>query len=1838
MDERLLRLPFEFDENDKLGSWDVLLSEDAIKDMRQLESASVINAVIKELVHISSGAWDKHGLRDVQSDAAPVYEVKLFDNLTILWQVDCGFSVRSNRFMQLVKIWAVTANQEQVNKKSENISMVYQFCNAAHMHRCTVQQAGNRGIILPKVFDDEEEMVTKYTSEVNMDEEKLLEVHKMLITNKFTPLSKSLLNSLVIGGLEFTFQISKKEYEIITNPTSAIVIGRSGTGKTTCIVYRLIASHLAKRLYKTPSWHANEENVRRRQIFITVSTNLCSRVKEYFNRLQKSVDLAGKKLSEALFNEYIRNKAGNAIAVELINNTMLEEADEENVLGNIPNSFRQLTDDHFPLFITYGKFMKMLQGTYGIDIQKLIPRPDFKDENEPVYRVPSFLKNSKASWAHFVNYNIFQKRYWPHLGDLYRNTLDCSLVYAEFSVIKSSNLEEDYLSRVDYREFSTRKYSVFRYNRDTVYNLFLRYEKMKARNNDYDSNDRALAVLRCARTEDLGDLHIDEVYIDECQDNSVTDFALILKLFNNADNIFVAGDIAQCIAPGSSFRFQDISYLMHKWERERIHQRPLSKRDPKKFELNVNYRSHNGILRLASSVIDLILFFFPDAIDRLSSEHSDVCGPKPVIYKNFLQEKTDLFKIFCAGERIDDKIEFGAEQVIIVRDDEAKQNLRGKIGDAGLVMTVFETKGMEFNDVLLYNFFTDSPACLKWRVVLSALDNYADRTQSFSHEKHYILSSELKNLYVAITRARQHVWIFEEDPGPIHPIQRYWEHHELVKVTYDLNEISTLTTLVKKSNSYDWDRQGKNFFEQQKYDQAMICFRKGGNEERHKLAEAYYLQQRARLHIDSDSDTVRNNFKKAAEAFDKCNRWAQEALCYQDGGMHAEAGKAYSKCKMFDHAADCYFQASMWTAAGDSYKMAKKYSDAIDAYKRCNQYETIINLMKRHRQEISKELLLENVHHVYDHYRLKNEKMKEQTLAILPTQEEQIEFLKTYGLNDLLEFYEGKCMFRDAARLHHSIGKLEDAADMLIRTKSDGDVLEALQCLLHLCRVSILRKTMPDIITSTNNSQVLRDLLSKINRIQQLGSQKLKRSEQWKILTEEIKLYSAYLDGNFGRVDQCIQFFRECKEFIAEFRAISIWLNFQLNLRADYWRQRLQHLLRLVELISPFTKSTRSDEICKDFEQMFCVSTVENRPSWRKTLSDSLLANKLNDKNAESEGEWHIYKSKDVHGTMLQSLVGYIYRLIREVDISSKDIPDIGFPICDRNKLCQGNNCRKHHVYPTPTSLYGRLSLACLQYTVVRQLDVLRENNCLNDGQVLGLQRKWTEKLITLHIRYQSPQTSCPEVTHWVIDELSEHARNGIIGIAYTKWLGVDFKFSDFANMLKCIFVFQQLRDRNGIGKFHEVVSKTPDLNNLLLLPICFEYKGRKIVAVGKRLSLFMQFFYSNKTIHAIRNATTFIDYAISNAESVNIVQLDALGDLVSLMEFATSLVFAARPGYCDSCLPRSYLINYYRDNAYPFFPNQGNQYNTVNYHNAINNAFNQAQQLFHLIYKFQPYSPTVVRLIRLLVLIGLNECTFESPVLKLFTDIRNQYSCVEFRGYVMADNMTYLARILANDLKATGCDSLVIIHNSCGPSRFRGLNIYDVKMLSYNSVAGFYSSLDKIVSRVGKTSVVNKFSQHADEINESDKSIYTACENPAEMDLPQADESDKPIYAACENPAEMDSPQADEAARKIQAWFRQAQKSRKLCYDIIFNKIYNDMLSFCQIVTRENNARSVYKYNILLRGPVVEVIMKLIKLRRRILTIKNELQEAINNYSSDIAEVKRCLEAQKFVDINLAF
>ncbi|CAG8826113.1 14456_t:CDS:2, partial [Racocetra persica] len=241
-------------------------------------------------------------------------------------------------------------------------------------------------------------------------------------------------------------------------------------------------------------------------------------------------------------------------------------------------------------------------------------------------------------------------------------------------------------------------------------------------------------------------------------------------------------------------------------------------------------------------------------------------------------------------------IEFGAEQVIIVRNDDTKKEVKKQIKGGGLVMTVFEAKGMEFSDVLLYNFFTDSPAGLKWRVI--------EGIRNFSHENHYILCSELKHLYVAVTRARQHIWIFDENDCPI---RTYWERQGLVKVVGSKEEISTLPTLAKKSSSHEWNKRGKEFFEQKQFDQAILCFEKSGNEPHRKLANAWLLKQETEDSINSsDRVTVKSLFIRAALAFKDCSKPVQAATCYRNAEKYKEAGDIYCEWNMYTEAVIAY--------------------------------------------------------------------------------------------------------------------------------------------------------------------------------------------------------------------------------------------------------------------------------------------------------------------------------------------------------------------------------------------------------------------------------------------------------------------------------------------------------------------------------------------------------------------------------------------------------------------------------------------------------------------------------------------------------------------------------------------------------------------------------------------------------------------------------------------------------------------------------------------------------------------------------------------------------------------
>lgn len=101
----------------------------------------------------------------------------------------------------------------------------------------------------------------------------------------------------------------------------------------------------------------------------------------------------------------------------------------------------------------------------------------------------------------------------------------------------------------------------------------------------------------------------------------------------------------------------------------------------------------------------------------------------------------------------------------------------------------------------------------QWRVVYEfvkekdLLDGTSPESfPSFSKSRHNILCSELKQLYVAITRTRQRLWICENNIEVSKPMLDYWKRLGLVQER-KLDD-SLAETMQRTSSPEEWKSQG----------------------------------------------------------------------------------------------------------------------------------------------------------------------------------------------------------------------------------------------------------------------------------------------------------------------------------------------------------------------------------------------------------------------------------------------------------------------------------------------------------------------------------------------------------------------------------------------------------------------------------------------------------------------------------------------------------------------------------------------------------------------------------------------------------------------------------------------------------------------------------------------------------------------------------------------------------------------------------------------------------------------------------------------------------------------
>ncbi|KAJ3245533.1 hypothetical protein HDU77_009430 [Chytriomyces hyalinus] len=983
--------------------WTLHLHDKAHSTLRRMgkKSSGSLIPTLMNLMMIANGIWTSGtACALVAKTAVVLYEAKVLNNLRIVWQIDVAYLEAPRCYSQVIKVWCI-GNHAHVIAAVKYVTGAQRAYSQERINRCKIRKDEN-GIVHPVIFNEDcQDGTVDFTLPVSKEEDNdqvtLLKIHEASVTSKFIPFSKMFMRLLFAGpngsvDCEFPFAVSEQEAEILNYNRSVIVIGRSGTGKTSCSLFRLLANLHSRRVdfkmnreypphqtsYIPRTLQAHKESTvpqkfAFRQIFVTASPKFCRRVKAYFKRLMHSVDPGEITLSyvhevlDQILNGSPSFSTTEAVptgdgGIPRIDDSALDHDasdaidDGQDVYSseadfNLPDSFGDLRDADFPLFVHYKKLISMMRVFLGLKEDVALVEEGDAERN--------------------VDYERFNEIY-ASLDKKLTNGLDVSLAFSEImGVIKGHQIAartlSGTLSRKEYCGMSTRQSGHALQkpgDRDRMYNVFEAYNAKKLERHqlfvnkkleakyvprEFDEQDRANEINRILHkmTEqndpNLSAILVNQVYLDEVQDLTMAQILPLVSLCSDPEHgLMFSGDTAQVIHRGSVFRFQDLSSMIYQ---ELMPKKAITEA-PKQFTLTKNYRSHDGILAVAASVLDILTDLFPNAIDRLKREEGAIAGPQPVIVTDSPGEN-GIVDFLRGGKSEGAPIEFGADQVILVRSlKEALELKRTLTKGYTLILTVEQAKGMEFRDVVLFNIITSSSASdQQWRVLLSQLSVGLEGVPKFDPEKHDILSAELKILYTAVTRARSRLWVFEKDSKKSDPLFKIWHTKNLV-VTSDDARSGKFTSL--DSTYEEWTAQGRRLFEEQMYADALRCFQRGlavanrGNESADTLQCKVKLKLvEARALSDAASAEAKSLFYEAGELLRRANQMSrlptvqliEAAQCYEICEKHVKASEVYEMIpNPTKEAARCFRRVGKFDLAGKTLERLNDLKGALHDY------------------------------------------------------------------------------------------------------------------------------------------------------------------------------------------------------------------------------------------------------------------------------------------------------------------------------------------------------------------------------------------------------------------------------------------------------------------------------------------------------------------------------------------------------------------------------------------------------------------------------------------------------------------------------------------------------------------------------------------------------------------------------------------------------------------------------------------------------------------------------------------------------------------------------------------
>ena len=327
--------------------------------------------------------------------------------------------------------------------------------------------------------------------------------------------------------------------------------------------------------------------------------------------------------------------------------------------------------------------------------------------------------------------------------------------------------------------------------RNAVYALFQRYLTFLNEQRYYDTN------LICHEYLTLATQKYDYVIIDEVQDLTNIQLALVLKTLRTTSQFLFCGDANQVVHP-NFFSWSKIKALFFQPHVAQQKQSLIR-------ILDGNYRNSIIVTKIANKILKLKTQRF-GSIDKeshyLMRSHDGAMGCVKLLPNQH-----------AISKELNEKTKNSASYAVIALDEPSKKAAQ-KLFTTPLIFTIQEAKGLEYDNIILFDFISSN--AMRYQKITQGIQR-EDIQQSIKYARNKDKTDKsaeaykfhINALYVAVTRAIENIyWLESEVDQPILKLLGL----ERIDNTLDFEK--------QKSSNNEWQQQANKLERQGKQQQA----------------------------------------------------------------------------------------------------------------------------------------------------------------------------------------------------------------------------------------------------------------------------------------------------------------------------------------------------------------------------------------------------------------------------------------------------------------------------------------------------------------------------------------------------------------------------------------------------------------------------------------------------------------------------------------------------------------------------------------------------------------------------------------------------------------------------------------------------------------------------------------------------------------------------------------------------------------------------------------------------------------------------------------------------------